>query len=260
MTKIIEKNFKRILFSILTFRQYLTVVSRFYFLLFRLGILKNSTTYKYHYFIRNFIHKDDIIVDIGANLGYYSIPFSRWVGKKGFVYAVEPVTPVRDVLQKNIGKRKNIAILPYALGNENKNISMGNTRDKNGVIATGSHFVLETNAQASYEFSAEMKKGSEIFGELERLDFIKCDVEGYESVIIPEMKNILISHNPVMLIETRGEKRLFLLDFLNEIGYSGYILDGGKLYPVKGELEERDDDIIFIHKNKLEFYSDLISS
>ncbi len=172
------------------------------------------------------------------------------MGERGYVYAVEPVTPVRDVLKINIRKRRNIGVLPYALGNENKNISMGSTRDKNGVILTGSHFVLKANSGASEIHKALMKKGSEIFNNLERLDFLKCDVEGYESVIIPEMKKIIIRHKPVMLIEIKDENRLCLLDFLFRVGFHGYILDGEQLVPVSKTGEKLEDDIIFIHKNK----------
>ena len=172
------------------------------------------------------------------------------MGERGYVYAVEPVTPVRDVLKKNIRKRRNIGVLPYALGNENKNISMGSTRDKNGVILTGSHFVLKANSGASEIHKALMKKGSEIFNNLERLDFLKCDVEGYESVIIPEMKKIIIRHKPVMLIEVKDENRFCLLDFLFRAGFQGYILERGQLLPVSEEAEKLEDDIIFIHKNK----------
>ena len=254
-----EKKIRKLLFKLLSFKQYLTLVSMSYFLLYKSGILKNNPSFKYHYFLKNIIKKNDIIIDIGANLGYFSIPFSKWVGQKGFVYAVEPIHQMREVLQKNIGKRKNIKVVPYALGSENKNIKMGNdTRKNSGVIATGSHFVLEENARAEDEFSAEMKKGSELFGNIEKLDFIKCDVEGYETVIIPEMKNIIINHKPIMQIETSGEKKIFLLDFLLGIGFNGYVLKDNRLYSATEENIE--GDLLFIHKSKIDIYNSFIST
>lgn len=254
--KTFEKRIKKLLFKHLTFRQYLTLVSKSYFLFYKLGILKKNSLYKYHYFLKNLINKNDIIIDIGANLGYYSIPFSEWVGHNGVVYAIEPISQVREVFQNNIGKRKNIIVMPYALGSENKKIQMGNnTRKNSGVIATGSHFVLEKNMKAEDEFAAEMKKGSELFSHLEKLDFVKCDVEGYEIVIIPEIKNIIIEHKPTMLIETRREKRAFLLDFLLNIGFYGYVLEDGKLFPAKDIEEKMEDDILFVHKNRIDSIS-----
>ncbi len=256
--KAIENYLKKLLFEKLTFSRYLKMVSKSYFLLYKLGILKNKTTFKYHYYLKNVIKKDQVIIDIGANLGYYTIPFSKWVGQKGFVYAVEPVLEVREVLHKNIRKRQNIKVYPYALGVENKNIRMGNnTRENKGMIATGSHFVLEDNGKALDEFSAEMRKGSELFNDLEKLDFIKCDVEGYETVIIPELEDLLIKHKPIMLIETRREKRVFLTDFLLKIGYSGFVLEDKKLYPAAEIVEKMEDDILYIPENKLELFSDI---
>lgn len=256
--KTLEIYFKKLLFNKLSFSRYLKMVSKSYFLLYKLGTLKNKPLYKYHYYLKNVIHKDNVIIDIGANLGYYTIPFSKWVGEKGFVYAVEPIEAVREVLQKNIGKRRNIKVLPYALGNENKSIRMGNnTRENKGMIATGSHFVLEEKAKALDEFTAEMKKGSELFNDLEKLDFIKCDVEGYETVIIPELKSILTKHKPIMLIETRREKRVFLLDFLSKIDYAGYVLEDKRLYPASEITEKMEDDILFIPQNKVELFSEI---
>ena len=252
---------KRLLFRNLSFKHYLLVLSKSFLLLYKLGILKNRPLYKYHYYLKSVIKKNDVVIDIGANLGYFSIPFSKWVGPKGIVYAVEPVKPVREVLERNIRKIKNIKIIPYALGNENKNIRLGNiTRQNKGFIASGSHFVIEDKTIVLDEFTAEMKKGSELFGNLGRLDFIKCDVEGYETFIIPELKDILLKHKPVMLIETRREKRNFLVDFLFNIGFHGYVLEGKKLYPSTEIEEKMEDDILFVHQDKLDLFSGIIES
>lgn len=65
------------------------------------------------------IMKDDIVIDIGANIGGFSIPASK---KARHVYAVEPMTT--EMLRENIwlNNVKNITVLDIALGNgcENK--------------------------------------------------------------------------------------------------------------------------------------------
>lgn len=257
--KDIEKKLKKLLFKYLSFSQYLTLVSRSYFLLYRMNFLKHNPSFKYHYFLKNVINKGDTVIDIGANLGYFSIPFSQWVGKEGVVYSVEPLTQMREVFKKNIGTRNNIKILPYALGNENKKIIMGNnTGIDNEIIATGSHFVLEENTKAIDEFSAEMRKGSELFNNLEKLNFIKCDIEGYEDVVIPEIKQIIIEYKPLMLIETKREKRVFLLDFLLDIGFHGFVLEDKELHLVSDIKGNKEDDILFIHENKLDLFMRII--
>ena len=66
---------------------------------------------------------------------------------------------------------------------------------------------MEAGAEADVEFTAEMRRGSELFGHLTRIDFIKCDVEGYEVVIMEEMRPLLERFRPTVLIETGGENR-----------------------------------------------------
>lgn len=257
--KRIEEAVKKFFFKILSFKQYLLLMSKIYFLLYKLGILKCRPLFKYHYFLKSVINKNDVIIDIGANLGYFSKPFSVWVGPKGKVYSIEPVKQVREVLERNVRKTKNIKVIPYALGNENRKVRLGNdTRKNKGFIASGSHFILEDRATAVDEFSAEMKKGSELFNNLQKLDFIKCDVEGYETVIIPELKDILLKHKPNILIETRKEKRKFLLKYLSNIGFYGFILENGKLFSLSEIETKTEDDILFIHQDKIDLFSDII--
>jgi FkbM family methyltransferase len=255
--------FKRLLFKTLSFENYLNALSKIYFISYDLGLLKRKPLYKYHYFLKSIIDNKDVVIDIGANLGYFSVYFSRWVGKQGSVYAVEPVETVRKVLTKNTRKHSNIKILPYALGESDKDIEIVNiTRRAKGFIASGSHFVMdgtkEINDENIDKFNAVMRKGSELFAGLSRIDFIKCDVEGYETHIIPEMEPLLKKHEPLMLIETRRENRITMRDYLAGLGYTGYVLDNGKLVLSTSIPEREEDDILFIPESKLQLYKDFI--
>jgi len=249
------KFFRKLLYKNLSFEQYLNALSRLYFLSYTFGFFKNSPTFKYPNFLIKIIHKNDVVIDIGANLGYYTCLFARWVGKTGKVYAVEPVMPVRNILLKNTKKYPWVKVLPYALGNENKTIHLGNnTLKSRGFVASGSHFVLDKDNNAEdiespeVVFQAEMRKGSELFAELTRLDFIKCDVEGYEMVIIPEIQHIIKKFSPTVLIETGGENRLQIISIFTEMGYKSFILAHHKLRRL---LPQDTSDILFIHPNSL---------
>jgi FkbM family methyltransferase len=254
---------KLLLFRTLSFENYLYALSKFYFLSYNLGLLKKQPLYKYHYFLRSVIKENDTVIDIGANLGYYSVYFSRWVGADGAVYAVEPVESVRKVLAKNVKKCNNVKILPYALGEFNRDIEIVNTsRKTKGFIASGSNFVLDGSKPVNDEnidrFNAVMRRGSELFSGLQKIDFIKCDVEGYETNIIPEMEVLLKKHEPLMLIETRRENRIVIQNYLTGLGYDGFVLENGKLYSSLVIKEKEEDDILFIPKNKQPIYSHFI--
>lgn len=256
--------FKVVLFKSLSFENYLFALSKFYFLTYKLGILKKNPLYKYHYFLKSIIKRKDVIIDIGANLGYFSVYFSKWTGPEGAVYAVEPVESVRKVLKRNVGNIENIKIIPYALGQANKDIEIFNiTRKSKGFIASGSNFVKDDSISVVDEnidrFNAVMRKGSEVFGSLSRIDFIKCDVEGYEINIIPEMESLLLKHQPLMLIETRRENRVFLTKYLSEIGFQGFVLQDDKLYSSESIREKQEDDILFIPNSKLQYYNQFMA-
>ena len=89
---------KLVLFKSLSFENYIYTLSKFYFFSYDLGLLKKKPLYKYHYFLKSIIQKNDVVIDIGANLGYFSLYFSKWTGPEGVVYAVEAVETVRKVL------------------------------------------------------------------------------------------------------------------------------------------------------------------
>ncbi|MFT7156477.1 MAG: FkbM family methyltransferase [Parvicella sp.] len=250
MEKIKKGNLmRRMLFKALPLESYLRVLSKSYFVSYNSGVLKKNRLYAYPYFLEKIIKKDDVCIDIGANLGYISVVLSKQVGDKGKVYAVEPVKPMLAVLKKNTKGMKNVEILPYALGSENKPIKLGNDSvERDGFIASGSHFVLDKNTAqtetADVEFDAEMRIGTELFADLDRLDFIKCDIEGYEIIVLPQLEPVIMKFKPTVLVECDGENRIKLMQFFKERGFEALVLDGeGKLHPAK---EDETWDILFV--------------
>lgn len=240
---------RRLLYKTLSIENYFTVLSKMYFLSFNLGFLKNNKTYAYPYFCEEILKKGDVCIDIGANLGYMSVPFSKYVGPKGKVYSVEPVKPVLSVLRRNTKSCKNIEILPFALGSENKLIQLGNNSiNTKGFMSSGSHFVLDKGVNTDIVFDTEMKKGSEVFQALTRLDFIKCDIEGFEVIVIPEIKPLLLKFEPIVLVETKGSSRKTLLQFFNNINYNSYVLRDGVLHLT---TESETIDVLFVPHSKL---------
>jgi len=246
-----KRRIKHLYFSFVGKNFYLKTLHVAFFAAYHAGLLRNNSIYKYHYFVKNLIKKGDVVIDIGANLGYYTKLFSNWVGSSGKVYAVEPVREYVEIILWSTRKRKNIELLPYALGAENKSINMV-VSGRHGYLRTGLPQVQTSGDVSSYEFSfpAEMKKGSELFSNLHRLDYIKCDIEGYEEFVIPEIKTIIEQHKPVIQIETWGEQRPIVEKLLNGLGYSKYELDGSSLNKKTDNSIRAVGDLIFIHDSK----------
>lgn len=233
----------KILYKTLPLEGYLRAVSRMFFLWQRLGIGRCAPATEYVYHLPQLVRPGDTAIDIGANLGYYARTLSRLAGTAGRVYAVEPVPPILAVLRRNLRRCRNVEILPYALGTEDKPVTMANDSAREaGYFGTGQNFVNESGTAAAAEFSAEMRRGSELFAGLERLDFIKCDIEGYEVVVMNELRPLLERFRPTVLIETGGANRLQIVALFTSLGYEGFTLDRGREIPLASHTSK---DIIF---------------
>lgn len=230
---------------------YLKLLNIAFFTSYKLGLLKNNPTYKYHYFSKNLIKPGFTVVDIGANLGYYSVLFRRWIGASGKLYSIEPVPVYNKILNWRLKKYSNVTIFPYALGTEEKNVTLV-TPGQHGYLKTGLPFVFNAERDSSldtfeFKFEAKMKRASELLKDIPKIDFIKCDIEGYEEFVIPELKNTIIKHKPILQIETSGEHKKVIEAVLFDIGYKKYELQDGILRNAESITKVEFGDFIYIH-------------
>lgn len=238
-----KKTLHRILYRTLPIEGYLRAVSRLFFLWQRLGLGRRAPETEYVYHLPQLVRAGDTCIDIGANLGYYARTISRLAGPAGRVYAVEPVAPIRKVLSRNLRRCGNTEILPFALGAAAGPVRMGNdSARENGYFGTGRNFVNEDGGRSDVEFTAEMRRGSELFARLPRLDFIKCDIEGYEAVVMEEMRPLLERFRPTVLVETGGGNRPRIVELFTALGYKAFTLEHGREIPLTAASAK---DIIF---------------
>ena len=237
----------KILYRLLPLEGYLRVVSAMFFVWKRLGIGRYAEATEYVYHLPNLVGEGATAIDIGANLGYYSRYISQAIGEGGKLYSVEPVAPILGVLRHNLRHCSNVEILPYALGEEEREIVMCNdTARYQGYFGTGQNFVGDAAAtegeQEGERFPAQMRRGSELFSKLTRLNFIKCDIEGYEVVVMNELRPLLERFRPTVLIETGGENRAKIIKLFHSLNYRGYTLEHGLEVPLTDDSEK---DIIW---------------
>ena len=240
-----SKLLHRLLYRLLPLKWYLWVVSRLFFLCYGLGWGRKKRSMEYVYHLPNLVQKGDTAIDIGANLGYYSRPLSQIVGNEGRVYCVEPVPVIFEVLKRNMLRRAKATLLNYALGEESGCVDMVNdTVAEVGYFGTGRNAVSDGQSSAeAIHFTVQMRRGSELFAALERLDFIKCDIEGYERIVLPEMRALIERFHPVVLLETDGDTRRDMVAMFADMGYRAYTLsDDGSECPL---TTDSDRDIIF---------------
>jgi FkbM family methyltransferase len=234
----IMNSLRRLLFSILGLDRYLTLMRKMYFLLFTRGLLRGNRIYEWHYFVRHLIREGDIIIDIGANMGYYSYIFAGLTGDRGQVYSVEPVMPLRRQLARQLKGRPNVTIIPFALGNEAKAHIVLTVPDSYRDLGYLRHGLLSVTdddqaGDRKYTFDASLCRGSQVFAALYRIDYIKCDIEGHEATVLQELGPLLKSHMPMVQVEIWNAEFEMLVDFFRQLGYAAFKLNRQALVPLE---------------------------
>ena len=237
---------QRLLFKLLGPARYLQWTSRAFFVAYDRDRLRNDPTYYCHYLVHDLVRPGDTVIDIGANLGYYSVLLARRVGERGRVYSVEPVPLFRKVLARNTQKFGQVKILPYALGAEAGRVRLG-TPLTNGKFRHGlTHVIDERTAETfSHTFEAEMRVPGTLFADLTRLDYLKMDVEGYEIVILPELLPLVRRFRPILQIETPFADRPAIMHLLAAENYRTYHVDAEGMHLLDSPTAKSTGDLIF---------------
>lgn len=251
---------RKIAFKSLGMKNYLRLVQKGFFLSYNLGFLKNKKEYEYHYFVEKLISKGDTVVDIGANLGYYSKLFSRWVGSNGKVFSVEPIKVYNEVFKKETKNCKNITLLSFALGAEEKDIELV-TSPQTSYLKTGLPHVYDKKRDGDLEnqkfrFEAKMTIPDKLFADINRIDYLKCDVEGFEFVVLQNMTETLNRCKPTIQIELWGQNEQNVIEFLATYGYTPYKLkttDDGQFLCASPDTIKQSGDHIFIHSDNKKY-------
>jgi len=226
---------------------------------FKNGWLKNNPSYRTHYFVRNLIKQNQTVIDIGANLGYFSTEFARLVGPNGHVYSVEPIQLYRSILIENLKPFPQTKVLPYALGETEGTISMGlpfADQHRHGLMKVLSP---EEKAKAPEIFEVELKNPSKLFGQLAEIHYLKCDIEGYEVPVLPAMKDVIARHMPIVQVETDGENKKILHHMFNELGYQLYYVGDHGLVHYPNADESLPGDMIGLPKTSIADFEHLIA-
>lgn len=245
---------KKILFRILPERTYLRWLHRGFYLLYWMGALKNDERFKFHYMVKKLIEPNYTIVDIGANLGYFSRNFSD-LAKDGRVISIEPVRPFFEILQHFIGKRTNVTLHNYALGQEEGTITMV-MPTSNGMMRTGLPHIAESEEekQKHRTHDVQIKRPSELLKDVSNIDYIKCDIEGYERTVFEEMKELVLKHKPIIQIEIDPKNREFMFSYFTELGYTQYGIANFQIVKeIAGEQKEQGDYIFVPQENEQDF-------
>jgi len=194
------------------------------------------------------VKEGDVVVDLGANIGYFTLLAARLVGKKGKVFSFEPEPRNYNYLVKNIelNNYNNVFAIWKAVSDKN-----GKTKLYICPYDTGHHTINQYSGIRDYrpEETGDKQEFIEIEtttlddffkDEEESIDVIKMDVEGAEALVLAGMDRIIkksknlkmfIEFFPFLITKMGNSPEEFIRRLLEDYQYSIFVI--GQEYSMK---------------------------
>lgn len=198
-------------------------------------------------FIADHVAEGAHVMDVGANLGYYTLLLADIVGESGKVYGFEPNPVLFEMLRSTVrlnGFWRQASLVNAALIDDPQQVEVPffvpRNEPKNGTIV-----------QAGYSdprgcvISAPARTVGSL--DIRRLDFIKIDVEGAEKALLESLQPIKQELTPKIVVEVNFGRNYSYDDIVRLAGYGSELLHidfDGDIKPLTRKLvsEERQDE------------------
>lgn len=193
--------------------------------------------------VAKLIKKGDTVFDVGGNFGWYSCHFAQLVGETGKVHIFEPTMTIAE-LKNNLllnGFEARCILNKVALG-ANKGIDTLFIPQKLGTAFASLREHSYVNSSKTHKISVPIEKLEDyvIVNKIEKVDFIKMDVEGGEYLVLKGAENVLKDYSPVIMLELQevhtkcfGYSPEELISYLGDFGYRLYEIDEKEFGSVK---------------------------
>lgn len=178
--------------------------------------------------LRSLTPRGGVFLDVGANIGYFTLLASRWVGVEGRVYAMEPVKETFGRLTRNLALNGVTNVRAFQLGAARipatAEIALASD-------AGHAHLVTGSDARGRVETVALTTIDDLVASEgFERLDVIKVDVEGADFEVLRGAGETLSRFRPVVLMEVEllarfGASVDDVKRFFHGLGYETQLLE-----------------------------------
>jgi FkbM family methyltransferase len=190
------------------------------------------------------------VLDIGANIGYYTMLLANRVGPGGHVHAFEPGDDNFDLLRRSLAENRfedRVSLHHCALSNQagEQYIAI----DLVG-LNSGAHYLVQdrSTVQARHALQRVTLARLDDLPVHRPLDFVKIDVEGAERLCVEggrrtlaeDRPTIMCEINPLMLGQVSSCTAADLIGELSALDYVAYRLDGGELVPDQARSDDRE--------------------
>lgn len=206
---------------------------------------------------KKLIHSGDVCVDVGGNVGYFSLNFAKLCGNDGLVHTFEPIkqNAILIELANILNKFRNISVYRAALSDSEGEITL-TVPELDGAYA---YIQNSENGKPGEKVQCLTLDSFADQNGINRIDIIKIDVEGAEEKVLRGAINVLSdkSRRPrVIMVElvndflNRFDSSIDnVLEYLNNFGYEPfYAGSGGKLITYTKADHDYIFNVFFIQK------------
>jgi len=159
---------------------------------------------------RSIVRGGDVVVDVGANIGAFTVPLAKMVGYKGCVVAYEPQRQLHQLLSANIALNEipNAFLYQQAVGEFPGTIIVPRVNYSTSGNFGGISLMEEENwKQRGMNEIVDKVSLDSLMGVLSDCPaFVKIDVEGMEFEILMGSKYLINTCSPVFHIENNCKK------------------------------------------------------
>jgi FkbM family methyltransferase len=161
------------------------------------------------YLLSRLLKTGNTFIDVGANIGLYTLTAARLVGPRGRVLAFEPSPRERELLDRNVIRNSltQVSVDSRAIGDvENAHVTLHLADEQHGGQNTLGAVVYE-NARVVENAIVQMTTLDHAVVEagFDTVDVVKIDVEGAEFLVLSGAHDTLSTIRPVLMMELQDD-------------------------------------------------------
>ena len=153
------------------------------------------------------LQRDSVVFDVGANVGFWTIPMAMMLGGEGRVHAFEPIPANAKRLRENL--RLNdvddiVDIHEIGLSDETSTVDISLREDFSNGSDTGNAAIVIDDSDKHFRCTrikvAALDQVYQSLG-IKRLDFVKLDIEGHEDRFLAGAASVIARFRPIIYME-----------------------------------------------------------
>jgi FkbM family methyltransferase len=207
-------------------------------------------------YLRGCVAEGGTIIDVGANIGFYTLESAVLVGETGRVIAIEAAQSHVRTLNRNIelNAMQNVAVVETAVGNSRGQATLARSSEDNlGMFSLGSGGDVDAHLVAIRTIDELLEEQG-----TDGVDLIKMDIEGSEFNALQGAKMTLRKYQPAILIELNdtalrrcGSSSRDVVQLLHEMNYQGWRINRNSAeLIIDGDDVGEFDECIFLSRDR----------